>query len=134
MKLARNIETESVSSRYPFPPRWHRASATCSPVTAFFAPRKDFPMVRLRFKRFGRTHKPFYRLCAIDQRAPRDGAAIEELGWYDPTNPDAEKQTSLDLERIRHWIGTGAQPSETVSDLLVKHGVLDKDTRKLAKS
>ncbi|BAM02859.1 30S ribosomal protein S16 [Phycisphaera mikurensis] len=90
-------------------------------------------MVRLRFKRFGRTHKPFYRLCAIDQRAPRDGAAIEELGWYDPTQQDPEKQTSLDVERIRHWVGTGAQPSETVSDLLVREGVLDKKTRKLVK-
>lgn len=90
-------------------------------------------MVRLRFKRFGRTHKPFYRLCAIDQRAPRDGAAIEELGWYDPTNPDQERQTSLEIDRIRHWIGTGAQPSETVSDLLVRQGVLDKETRKLVK-
>ena len=63
----------------------------------------------------------------------RDGAAIEELGWYDPTQADPEKQTSLQLDRIRHWIGTGAQPSETVSDMLVKHGVLDKDTRKLVK-
>ena len=64
----------------------------------------------------------------------RDGAAIEELGWYDPTQADEEKQTSLDLERIRYWVGTGAQPSETVLDLLVKKGVLDKATRKLLKS
>ena len=87
-------------------------------------------MVRLRLKRFGRTHKPFYRLIAIDKRSPRDGAAIEELGHFDPTLLDESKQITLKDERIRYWLSVGAQPSETVSDMLVKQGILDRETRK----
>jgi len=87
-------------------------------------------MVRLRLKRFGRTHKPFYRLNAIDQRSPRDGKPIEELGYFDPTEMDEAKGISLKADRIRYWIGVGAQPSQTVRDLLAKQGILDKKTGK----
>ncbi|MEO1235902.1 MAG: 30S ribosomal protein S16 [Planctomycetota bacterium] len=87
-------------------------------------------MVRLRLKRFGRTHKPFYRLNAIDQRSPRDGKPIEQLGFYDPTHKDDAKQVSLNEDRIRYWLGVGAQPSDTVRDLLVKAGIVDKATGK----
>ncbi len=87
-------------------------------------------MVRLRFKRFGRTHQPFYRLCAMDKRSPRDGAAIEELGHFDPCLLDEAKQFTFKEERIRYWLGTGAQPSETVRDLLIKAGIVDKKTGK----
>ena len=57
-------------------------------------------MVVLRFKRFGRIHRPFFRLCATDQRAPRDGAVIEELGWYDPGAPEG-KQWKFDMDRVQ---------------------------------
>ena len=87
-------------------------------------------MVRLRLKRFGRTHTPFYRLNAIDQRSPRDGKPIEELGYFDPAEKDLEKGVSLKADRIRYWLGVGAQPSETVRDLLAKQGILDKKTGK----
>ena len=87
-------------------------------------------MVRLRFKRFGRTHSPFYRLCAMDKRNQRDGAAIEELGYYDPCNQDADKQLHLKEERIKYWLGVGAQPSETVADLLATAGLYEKKPRK----
>ena len=87
-------------------------------------------MVRLRLKRFGRTHKPFYRLNAIDQRSPRDGKPIEELGYFDPTEKDEAKGVSLKADRIRYWLGVGAQPSQTVRDLLAKQGILDKKTGK----
>ncbi len=87
-------------------------------------------MVRLRLKRFGRTHKPFYRLNAIDQRSPRDGKPIEELGYFDPTEQDETKGISLKAERIRYWLSVGAQPSDTVRDLLAKQGILDKKTGK----
>ena len=87
-------------------------------------------MVRLRLKRFGRTHKPFYRLNAIDQRSPRDGKPIEELGWFDPTEKDQDKQMVLKADRIRYWLGVGASPSDTVRDLLAKQGILDKKTGK----
>lgn len=87
-------------------------------------------MVRLRLKRFGRTHKPFYRLNAIDQRSPRDGKPIEQLGHFDPTEKDESKQVTFNEERIRYWLSVGAQPSQTVGDLLAKAGILDKKTGK----
>ncbi len=87
-------------------------------------------MVRLRFKRLGRTHSPFYRLCAMDKRSPRNGKAIEELGHYDPCHQDADQQFSVKEERVRYWLGTGAQPSETVADLLSRAGIYDKKTGK----
>ncbi len=79
--------------------------------------------VRLRLKRMGRCHRSFFRLNAIDSRSPRDGRAIEELGWYDPNTKDADKQISLNRERIEYWLSVGAQPSETVTDLLKKNGI-----------
>ncbi|MCP3905733.1 MAG: 30S ribosomal protein S16, partial [Planctomycetes bacterium] len=56
-------------------------------------------MVVLRLKRFGRRHRPFYRLCAMDQRVACNGKAIEELGWYDPIAPE-ERQVKVNVERI----------------------------------
>jgi small subunit ribosomal protein S16 len=76
-------------------------------------------MVVLRLKRFGRTHRPFYRLCAMDRRAPRNGKVIEELGWFDPLAAD-DRQVSLKIDRIDYWLSVGAQPSETVRSLLKK--------------
>lgn len=80
-------------------------------------------MVRLRLKRFGRTHKPYYRLNAIDQRNPRDGRALEELGQYDPMNKDESKQINFNAERVAYWLSVGAQPSETVASLLKRAGI-----------
>lgn len=79
-------------------------------------------MVKLRLKRFGRRHRPFYRLNAIDIRAPRDGRPIEELGTYNPIEKDQQKQVQFNDERVRYWLGVGAQPSETVRSLLRKNG------------
>jgi small subunit ribosomal protein S16 len=79
--------------------------------------------VKLRLKRMGRTNGPFFRLNAIDSRSPRDGRVIEELGYYDPRNKDQTKQFVAKLDRCRHWLDVGAQPSETVSSLLKKHGI-----------
>ena len=78
--------------------------------------------VRLRLKRMGRTHRSFFRVCAMDARRPRDGKVIEELGWYDP-NGKEDKQVNLKQERIEHWLSVGAQPSDTVTDLLKKAGI-----------
>lgn len=74
----------------------------------------------------GRSHRSFFRLSAIDSRKPRDGRVVEELGWYDPEAKDTEEQTSLKRERIEYWLGVGAQPSDTVSDLLRKNGIAVK--------
>jgi len=79
--------------------------------------------VRLRLKRMGRRHCSFFRLNAMDSRAPRNGKVIEELGWYDPNAKTIEKQVSLNRERIEYWLSVGAQPSDTVNDLLKRNGI-----------
>jgi small subunit ribosomal protein S16 len=78
--------------------------------------------VRIRLKKMGRKHRPFYRICAMDVRAPRDGKAIEELGYYDPMVKDADARAVLKAERIDYWLGVGAQPSEKVRVLIKKYG------------
>jgi small subunit ribosomal protein S16 len=76
-------------------------------------------MVRIRLTRMGAKKKPFYRMIATDQRSPRDGRNIEQLGWYDPMrSPHVVK---LDLARIDYWISVGAQPSETAQKLIDKY-------------
>ena len=82
--------------------------------------------VKPRLKRTGRKHLPCYRLNAIDSRAPRDGRAIEELGLYDPLQKDPDKQINFKRERIEYWLSVGAQPSETVANLLETAGILVK--------
>ncbi len=56
----------------------------------------------------------------MDSRSPRDGRVIEELGWYDPNAKEQDQQATLKRERIEYWLGVGAQPSETVRDMLKK--------------
>src|SRR5271155_3179069 len=85
--------------------------------------------VKLRLKRMGRSNRAFFRLSAIDSRAPRDGRVIEELGFYDPREKDPEKQFVAKLDRCKHWLDVGAIPSETVSSLLKKSGVEHKHLR-----
>ena len=87
-------------------------------------------MVRLRLKRYGRTHQPVYRLGAVDARAKRDGRVIEELGVYDPTFKDEDQQIKFNTERCQHWLDVGAQPSDTVADLLRKLGMGPKVEKK----
>ena len=78
--------------------------------------------VRIRMKRMGRKNRPFYRLCAIDQRSPRDGRVLEELGHYDPMCRETDARAILKGDRIKHWISVGAQPSENVQVLIKKYG------------
>jgi small subunit ribosomal protein S16 len=68
----------------------------------------------------GRTHRPSYRVAAVDGRRSRDGITIEELGFYDPANKNADLRCKLDMARIDFWLGQGAQPSETVATLIKK--------------
>ncbi len=72
-------------------------------------------MVRIRLKRFGTRNKPFFRVVVMDSRSPRDGAAIEEIGYF---NPRQASEFSLDVQRIEYWVGKGAQPSDRVLSLL----------------
>jgi small subunit ribosomal protein S16 len=89
-------------------------------------------MVRIRMQRFGRTHSPFYRINAIEKRNPRNGKIIENLGWYDPCQKDEAKQVFLKEDRIKHWLSVGAQPSNTVANLLGHAGLMDADKLKAA--
>jgi small subunit ribosomal protein S16 len=73
-------------------------------------------------KRFGRKHRSFFRICATDSRAPRDGRVIEELGTYDPSILDTDARTTINGERVSYWLSVGAQPSDRVRVLLKKYG------------
>jgi small subunit ribosomal protein S16 len=88
-------------------------------------------MVVLRLKRMGRRHRPFFRLNAMDQRSPRDGRVLEELGWYDPIAAE-DKQLNLKVDRVDYWLSVGAQPSQTVKSLLKRINVDPKPGKKLA--
>ena len=78
--------------------------------------------VRIRLKKLGRKHRPFFRLCAMDIRSPRDGRVLEELGIYDPLVPDTDARAILNGERIDYWLGVGAQPSDKAAVLIKKYG------------
>ncbi|MBR2473895.1 MAG: 30S ribosomal protein S16 [Clostridia bacterium] len=79
-------------------------------------------MVKIRLKRMGSKKAPFYRVVVADSRYPRDGRFIEEIGTYDPTvEPAAVK---IDAEKANKWIANGAQPTETVADLLKKCNIV----------
>lgn len=76
--------------------------------------------VRIRMKRMGRRHRPFYRVCVMDARKPRDGKAIEEVGFYDPMIREKSDRVKLNMDRIDYWLSVGAQPSEKVAVLIRK--------------
>ncbi|MEX0792520.1 MAG: 30S ribosomal protein S16 [Pirellulaceae bacterium] len=78
--------------------------------------------VRIRMKRMGRTHRPFYRICAMDSRVPRDGKAIEYLGTYDPFVPETDARVNLNTERLDYWLSVGAQATPKVGVLIRKYG------------
>lgn len=77
--------------------------------------------VKIRLKRMGRKKDPFYRMVVADERAPRDGRYIEELGWYNPLN----KEMNLDNEKARVWMEKGARPTDTARALLKKSGAIE---------
>ena len=78
--------------------------------------------VRIRLKKLGRKHRPFFRVCAMDSRSPRDGRVIEELGTYDPMVPETDARAILKGERIDYWLGVGALPTPKVGVLIKKYG------------
>ena len=78
-------------------------------------------MVKIRLKRMGQKKSPFYRVVVADERAPRDGKFIAEIGIYDPIqDPSLIKS---DAEAAKKWLGTGAQPTDTVAKLLKIAGI-----------
>jgi small subunit ribosomal protein S16 len=79
-------------------------------------------MVVIRLARGGAKHRPFYNLVVADSRNPRDGRFIERVGFYDPKAPEGREGLRVDLERVTHWKGKGAQLSPTVTRLVKQFG------------
>jgi len=81
--------------------------------------------LRIRLSRGGAKKRPYYRIVVADSRMPRDGRFIEKIGSYDPMLPkDDEKRIQFDSERVKHWLGMGAQPSDRVARFLGQAGVI----------
>jgi small subunit ribosomal protein S16 len=86
--------------------------------------------VVIRMARAGTKKRPFYHIVAADSRAPRDGRFIERLGYYNPLLPkDKEDRLKLDLDKVKAWMGKGAQPSDRVMRFLDKAGVAKRTPR-----
>ena len=79
-------------------------------------------MLKIRLRRMGAKKAPFYRIVVTDSRSPRDGAFVEEIGYYNPTSDPAELK--VDNEKAAQWIKNGAQPTDTVRGLLKKSGAI----------
>ena len=82
-------------------------------------------MVVIRLARGGQKNRPFYHVVVTDSRNSRDGRYIERLGFFNPLAKGSEERLRLDSERVEHWKGQGAQPSERVAKLI-------KDAKKQA--
>lgn len=78
-------------------------------------------MLKIRLRRMGQIHAPFYRVIVADSRSPRNGRFIEEIGTYNPCVEPSE--IKIDAEKVKQWIANGAQPTESVAKLLKKAGI-----------
>jgi small subunit ribosomal protein S16 len=86
--------------------------------------------MKIRLARGGSNKRPHYSVVAADSRMPRDGRFLEKLGTYNPLLPkDSEDRVKIDLDRVKHWLGLGAQPTDRVARMLEAAGVLEKKTR-----
>ena len=86
--------------------------------------------MKIRLARGGSKKRPFYRVVAADARMPRDGRFIEKLGTYNPLlAKDSEERVKLDLNRVKHWLGQGAQPTDRVARMLEAAGVMPAKVR-----
>ena len=78
--------------------------------------------VKIRLKRLGSKKNPFYRVVVADERSPRDGRFIEEIGYYNPLTDPVD--IKIDAEKAKTWLANGAQPTDTVKALLKIQGIL----------
>lgn len=86
--------------------------------------------LKLRLSRHGAKKRPFYRIVVADSRAPRDGRHIEILGTFNPLLPkDSEERVKLKEDRVKHWLGVGAQPTDRVLRFLDAAGLAKRDAR-----
>ncbi|MCR5809095.1 MAG: 30S ribosomal protein S16 [Clostridiales bacterium] len=80
-------------------------------------------MLKIRLRRMGAKKAPFYRIVVADSRAPRGGAFVEEIGYYNPITEPAT--INVDVEKAKNWMKNGAQPTDTVRALLKKSGAIE---------
>ena len=86
--------------------------------------------MKIRLARGGSKKRPHYSIVATDSRMPRDGRFLEKVGVYDPMlAKDDEKRVVMNVERIKHWMGLGAQPTDRVARFLEAAGVVEKKVR-----
>ncbi len=86
--------------------------------------------IKIRLARGGSKKRPFYRIVAADSRMPRDGRFIEKLGTYNPLLPkDSEERVKMDIDRVKYWLGEGAQVTDRVSRFLEAADVIAKKDR-----
>ena len=87
--------------------------------------------LKIRLSRGGTKKRPYYRVVIAESRMPRDGRFIEKVGSYDPMLPqESPERVKLDLERIKHWLSHGAQPTDRVTLFLAKAGLAEAPTRR----
>jgi small subunit ribosomal protein S16 len=86
--------------------------------------------IKIRLARGGSKKRPHYRIVVADSHMPRDGRFIEKVGIYDPLQPkDSESRVRIDMDRVKHWLGQGAQPTDRISRFLEAAGVIEKKPR-----
>ena len=86
--------------------------------------------MKIRLARGGSKKRPFYAIVAADSRMPRDGRFIEKLGTYNPMLPkDSEERVKMNMERVKYWMGEGAQPTDRVARMLEAAGEMPKKVR-----
>lgn len=86
--------------------------------------------VAIRLSRGGSKKRPYYRIVVSDVRSPRDGKYIERIGHYQPQLPkDSEDRVKIDVERAKHWLSVGAQPTDRVARFLDAAGLLERAAR-----
>ena len=85
--------------------------------------------LKIRLARAGAKKRPYYRIVVADSRSPRDGRYIEKIGTYDPLLPKDAERVKLVEDRVKHWLGVGAQPTDRVLRFLDKAGIRKRDAR-----
>jgi small subunit ribosomal protein S16 len=87
-------------------------------------------MLKIRMSRGGTKKRPFFKIVIADARSPRDGRFIERIGHYNPLLPkENAERVKIDLERVKHWLAQGAQPSERIERFLAEMGLAEKQTK-----
>src|SRR4029078_11119091 len=85
--------------------------------------------LKIRLARAGAKKRPYYRIVIADSKSPRDGRYIKKIGTYDPLLPKGGEQVKLVEERVKHWLGVGAQPTDRVLRFLDAAGMRKRDAR-----